>query len=54
MQLPWASRCEHLPTGLYRFEDTKMSTRQGNFVTLEEVIKITEQKKVSTYDSEVD
>jgi arginyl-tRNA synthetase len=46
MQLPWASRCEHLPTGLYRFEDTKMSTRQGNFVTLEEVIKITEQKVI--------
>lgn len=33
----WVSRCEHVPTGLYRFKDSKMSTRKGNFVTLEDV-----------------
>ena len=39
MGLDWASRCEHIPTGLYRFKDAKMSTRKGNFVTLEEVLE---------------
>ncbi len=38
MGLPWADRCEHVPTGLYRFKDAKMSTRKGNFITLEEVL----------------
>lgn len=33
----WVSRCEHIPTGLYRFKDAKMSTRKGNFVTLNDV-----------------
>lgn len=33
----WVSRCEHVPTGLYRFKDAKMSTRKGNFVTLSDV-----------------
>jgi arginyl-tRNA synthetase len=37
MNLPWEKNCEHLPTGLYRFKDAKMSTRKGNFITLEEV-----------------
>jgi arginyl-tRNA synthetase len=37
MNLPWEKTCEHLPTGLYRFKDAKMSTRKGNFITLEEV-----------------
>ena len=37
MNLPWEKLCEHLPTGLYRFKDAKMSTRKGNFITLEEV-----------------
>ncbi|MDR3606517.1 MAG: arginine--tRNA ligase [Oligoflexia bacterium] len=36
----WISRCEHVPTGLYRFKDAKMSTRNGNFITLEEVIDL--------------
>jgi arginyl-tRNA synthetase len=35
----WESKCEHVPTGLYRFKDAKMSTRKGNFVTLEEVLE---------------
>jgi len=35
----WEAKCEHVPTGLYRFKDSKMSTRKGNFVTLEEVLE---------------
>jgi arginyl-tRNA synthetase len=38
MNLDWATRCEHVPFGLYRFKDAKMSTRKGNFVTLEDVL----------------
>jgi len=34
----WSDRCEHIATGLYRFKDAKMSTRKGNFVTLENVL----------------
>jgi len=37
---PWADRCEHIAFGLYRFRDAKMSTRKGNFVTLEEVLEL--------------
>ena len=37
MHLNWEPRCEHIATGLYRFKDAKMSTRKGNFITLEEV-----------------
>ena len=37
MNLEWEPRCEHIATGLYRFKDAKMSTRKGNFITLEEV-----------------
>lgn len=33
----WVSKCEHIATGLYSFKDAKMSTRKGNFVTLEDV-----------------
>ena len=40
MGFAWASRCEHVPFGLYRFKDAKMSTRKGNFVTLEEVLAL--------------
>ncbi len=38
MGLDWVDRCEHIPFGLYRFKDAKMSTRKGNFVTLDEVL----------------
>ncbi len=37
MKLEWEPRCEHIATGLYRFKDAKMSTRKGNYITLEEV-----------------
>jgi arginyl-tRNA synthetase len=40
MGFDWVSRCEHVPTGLYRFKDAKMSTRDGNYVTLEEVLNL--------------
>jgi arginyl-tRNA synthetase len=40
----WESRCEHVPTGLYRFKDAKMSTRKGNFVTLEEVLELAKDR----------
>ncbi|MCM2279495.1 MAG: arginine--tRNA ligase [Oligoflexia bacterium] len=40
----WVSRCEHVPTGLYRFKDAKMSTRKGNFVTLEEVLDLAKSR----------
>jgi arginyl-tRNA synthetase len=44
MELAWASRCEHVPTGLYRFKDAKMSTRKGNFITLEEVLDLAKER----------
>lgn len=34
----WASKCTHVDFGLYRFKDAKMSTRKGNYVTLEAVL----------------
>jgi arginyl-tRNA synthetase len=40
----WASRLEHVPTGLYRFKDAKMSTRKGNFVTLEDVWNLVKER----------
>ncbi len=44
MGFEWASRCEHVPFGLYRFKDAKMSTRKGNFVTLEEVLTVAKER----------
>ncbi len=38
MDQKWVDRCEHVAFGLYRFKDAKMSTRKGNFVTLDEVL----------------
>ena len=34
----WSKNCTHVDFGLYRFKDAKMSTRKGNFVTLEAVL----------------
>lgn len=47
MELPWESKLEHLATGLYRFRDSKMSTRKGNFVTLEEVLALCKEKALT-------
>ncbi|MBU6376559.1 MAG: arginine--tRNA ligase, partial [Bdellovibrionales bacterium] len=44
MSLTWEPRCEHVPTGLYRFKDAKMSTRKGNFVTLEDVLELSRNR----------
>jgi arginyl-tRNA synthetase len=44
MGLDWVDRCEHIPFGLYRFKDAKMSTRKGNFVTLEEVLTLAKER----------
>jgi arginyl-tRNA synthetase len=44
MGLDWAAKCEHIPFGLYRFKDAKMSTRKGNFVTLEEVLELAKER----------
>jgi len=34
----WADKCQHIPFGLIRFKDGKMSTRQGTLIFLEEVL----------------
>ncbi len=47
MGFSWESKCEHLPTGLYRFKDAKMSTRKGNFITLEEVNELCTEKTLN-------
>ncbi|RQD73936.1 MAG: arginine--tRNA ligase [Candidatus Syntrophonatronum acetioxidans] len=35
---PWANRCVHVPFGLIKFKEGKMSTRMGNLIFLEDVI----------------
>jgi arginyl-tRNA synthetase len=42
----WAEKCEHIPFGLYRFKDAKMSTRKGNFFTLENVLALAKERVV--------
>ena len=44
MGFAWEKVCEHVPTGLYRFKDAKMSTRKGNFVTLDSVLEEAKSK----------
>jgi arginyl-tRNA synthetase len=44
MGFDWVDRCEHVSFGLYRFKDAKMSTRKGNFVTLDEVLTLTKER----------
>jgi arginyl-tRNA synthetase len=38
MGYSWAKGCVHVPFGLYRFKEGKMSTRRGNVVFLEDVL----------------
>jgi arginyl-tRNA synthetase len=47
MGFEWANRCEHVPFGLYRFKDAKMSTRKGNFVTLDDVLTLARERVVT-------
>jgi len=35
----WAQRCIHIPFGLIRFKEGRMSTREGNIIFLEEVLQ---------------
>ena len=44
MELPWADKLEHIPTGLYRFGNAKMSTRKGNFTTLDGVLEAAKER----------
>lgn len=44
MNESWVKSCEHVPTGLYRFSQAKMSTRKGNFVTFEDVFRLTVER----------
>ncbi|NLA11277.1 MAG: arginine--tRNA ligase [Firmicutes bacterium] len=36
---PWARDCIHVPFGLIRFKDGRMSTREGKMILLEDVLK---------------
>ncbi|MGB4370495.1 MAG: arginine--tRNA ligase [Dethiobacteria bacterium] len=36
---PWARDCIHIPFGLIRFKEGRMSTREGNMILLEEVLQ---------------
>jgi arginyl-tRNA synthetase len=38
MGYQWADACEHIPFGLFRFKEGKMSTRQGNLILLDDVL----------------
>ncbi|MBN21068.1 MAG: arginine--tRNA ligase [Bdellovibrionaceae bacterium] len=44
MKVPWVSACEHIPTGLYRFNDSKMSTRKGNVASLESILDLAKKR----------
>lgn len=35
----FSEKCEHIPFGLFRFKEGKMSTRKGNLIFLDDVIK---------------
>lgn len=35
----YSEQCEHIPFGLFRFQEGKMSTRKGNLIFLDDVIK---------------
>jgi len=47
MGCDWHSRCEHVPTGLYRFKDAKMSTRSGNYIIFEDVLQLARDRVTS-------
>ncbi len=55
MGYSWAENCVHVGFGLIRFPEGKMSTRRGNIVLLEEVLKQAEQEAlqiIKTKDAE--
>ncbi len=51
MKNDWQSSCGHLAFGLYKFKGLKMSTRQGRFVTLYDVIETTKNEVRSLMES---
>ena len=44
----WAKDCVHIPFGLVKFADRKLSTRKGNVVLLEELLKEAVAKTLET------
>ncbi|NLI70224.1 MAG: arginine--tRNA ligase [Firmicutes bacterium] len=56
----WAENCVHVPFGLIRFKEGRMSTREGNVILLEEVVDraialagdIIEEKNPDLHDKE--
>ena len=44
----WAQDCVHIPFGLVKFADRKLSTRKGNVVLLEELLKEAVAKTLET------
>ncbi|MPQ45054.1 arginine--tRNA ligase [Clostridium tarantellae] len=44
----WAKNCVHIPFGLVKFADRKLSTRKGNVVLLEELLKEAIAKTLET------
>lgn len=50
MGCDWVNHCEHVPTGLYRFSQAKMSTRKGNFVTFEDVYHLAVERVQALMD----
>jgi arginyl-tRNA synthetase len=43
MGRPWVGQCHHISFGMYRFKDTRISTRKGNTVFLEDVLAKAEE-----------
>lgn len=50
MNIPWATRCHHIPFGMIRFKDKRMSTREGNVIFLEEVLDEAKRKAQEAID----
>lgn len=38
MKMPWAKDCHHVNFGMYRFKDSKMSSRKGRVILLEDIL----------------
>ncbi len=48
MERPWHSTIEHVPFGLMRFKDRKMSTRKGDIVPLRDVLEQASERAKQT------
>lgn len=38
MNMPWEKNCHHINFGMYRFKDSKMSSRKGHVILLEDIL----------------